>query len=144
VAISPSEAVKGLLTNNIAQRHTLISVKPNARAIVGFSRPEGRGRFLVRSISPSISLSIQQLITQAPPTNPEVAATEMNAFQNPISPGARNIPKALVKITRDDKRGFVKEKRSAMRVIFLSGIAIDETKRVVIFLNSLLCGVSLQ
>jgi hypothetical protein len=71
-------------------------------------------------------------MTQAPPTRPEVARIEIKAFQKLILPGAKNIPRALVKITKDESLGLVNENRSKIIGIFFSGIATDETKRVVI------------
>jgi hypothetical protein len=72
------------------------------------------------------------LIIQAPATKPEVAPTERIALHKEISPGARNNPRAQVKITREERRGLVNENRSKITSIFLSEKTTDETKRVVI------------
>ncbi len=77
-------------------------------------------------------------MAQPPPTKPEVATIAMNAVAKLIVPGAKNNPRAQVKITSDDRRGLVSENRSKIIEIFLSGMAMDETVVVVIFLVSLL------
>jgi len=55
---------------------------------------------------------MKQLMTQAPPTKPAVAAIEMKPSMREIFPGARNTPSALVKITREESLGLVKENKS--------------------------------
>jgi hypothetical protein len=51
-------------------------------------------------------------MTQAPPTRPDVATIEMTAEAKERDPGAKKRPKALVKITNEDRRGFVSESTS--------------------------------
>jgi hypothetical protein len=104
--------VRGFTNIKSVPRQIVIREIPRKRAVSEDTLPEGRGRSFVLSMSESISFSIKQLMTQAPPTSPDVARIEINPLRMEISPGARNIPRALVKITREESLGFVNENKS--------------------------------
>jgi hypothetical protein len=104
------------------------------RATGGDILPAGSGRFFVLSIRRSISLSIQQLITQAPATKPDVPAIEIRVVRVETSPGARNKPRALVKITSAESLGFVSERKSKNTETFFSPTTSTATEGAVIII----------
>ena len=144
MAINPSPAVNSFTKKYSAAKQTVIKVIPTVSANLLERRPDGKGRFLVRSINASISFSITQLMMQAPPTKPEVAMIDMTAVKRSIEPGARNKPKAQVKITNEDKRGFVREKTSRQAVALKTGMATEVTVLIVIIMLSTLCNSELN
>ena len=93
---------------------------PSASASAGAILPDGIGRFFVRLIIASISLSYHWLIAPEAPAPAAMANRDISASAGCITASARYMAAKLVKITRLITRGFNSAKKSPAEPLLTS------------------------
>src|SRR5579862_8163093 len=114
--VSASSAAACQLTaNHIRATEAAARKQPKPSASPGAMRPAGRGRFLVRLITASMSRSYHMLMAPEAPAPTAMQSTATAASRGWRWPGATIIPAKPEKTTSDITRGFRSCRKSETR-----------------------------